>query len=103
MLSHQGHDSVEFILGESAVVFQSDWLKPDLGRLLIPRDVHVVRLVTITGKEEETIRAASQDGRTHWVDSASFPGSGTLFLRSNAGLQPRQHHTTSHAAVGWKC
>jgi hypothetical protein len=73
MLSDQGQDSVEFILGESAVVFQSDWLKPDLGRLLIPGDVHMERLVTITGKEEKPIRAALQDGRTHWLDSASIP------------------------------
>jgi hypothetical protein len=42
--------------------------------------VDMERLITITGKEKETIRAALQDGRTHWIDSASFPDSGTCSL-----------------------
>jgi hypothetical protein len=75
MLMYQRRDSGELILSESAVVFHLHWLQPELSRLPFARHVDVHWFAAIAGKEEESVRPALKNCRTHRLDSVSFPQS----------------------------
>ena len=72
MFPHQGRDSIQFILGESAVVFHPDRIQPDLSRLPVPSNVYMERFASITGEKEESVRTTLENRRTHMLDSNAY-------------------------------
>src|SRR5450759_2023346 len=57
----------------SCIVLESHGLQPELGDLSVAGQMDMRRLAPIAREEEEPIRAALQNRRTHASDSASFP------------------------------
>lgn len=58
-------NSVQFCLTEPIVVRYPNGCKPEFGELVVPLDVNVNWLVTITREKEKPIRSALQNSRAH--------------------------------------
>jgi hypothetical protein len=56
-------DSPEFLSRKTSTSFEADWIKPNLRFAIITFHMYVRRFITVTGIEEESIRANSQNGR----------------------------------------
>jgi hypothetical protein len=79
---YQRPQSVQLSRSESAALAHANRIKPELGPARSTFHVHVSRLVSIAGVEEQSIRAAAED-RGH-AESLLLPG-GEDYPRS-AGL-----------------
>jgi hypothetical protein len=73
VFTHDGCDAIQFGRGESVVVLRSNRRQPELRKLAVSLYVNMGRLVSVTGEEEEPIRASahiSQSTETPWRHSA---------------------------------
>jgi len=72
VLSYETFDSTQLVRRETIAVHLPDGRQPELGYVVVASDVDMYRLTSITRKEKEPVRAASEDGRTHPDDCRSF-------------------------------
>lgn len=50
-------DSTEFCSSKAITSLQPDRIEPELGDLILPLDVNVLRFIAIAGVEEQSVRA----------------------------------------------
>ena len=67
MLTHQFLNPPQFLWREAQISSEANRLQPELGRQIIPINMHVWRLVRFMAVEVESERAGSQDSR-HGID-----------------------------------
>ncbi len=73
VLAHERGHPGQFSRREPVVVLEPHGSHPELRGLPIPCDVHMNRLPTITGEEEQAVRTALQDRRAHSAIVAALP------------------------------
>jgi hypothetical protein len=56
-------DPPQFLSRKASTSFQADWIEPNFSFAIITFHMYVARFITVTGIEEKSVWANSQDGR----------------------------------------